>query len=480
MFYSSKRCKIISMENIAEKKQNKGARTTRNMTSGSIYKHMLSFALPILLSQVFQQLYNTADAFIVGRLLGTSSLAAVSSSGPLIHLMISFLIGMGMATSAVIGRYFGANEPENVSKAIHTNVAFGLLSSAILTLFGIIFTPTLLRWINTDPLVMKKATAYFRTYFAGITTIVLYNSCKGVMNALGDSRRPLYYLIYSSLLNIALDLLFIGVFHWGVWSAAFATVISQASALVFCLVHLMKKGHIYSLYLRRIHFHKGIFGEIVRIGLPAGVQNSVIGLANVVVQSQINSFGMLAMAAYGVHNKIEGFAFLPIMSFNMAISTFISQNLGAKEYERAKKGARFGIILAVLLAQCIGVAVFLFAPELVGFFDSNPSVIELGAMQARTLSAFYFLLAFSHSIAAVCRGAGKTFVPMMVMIAVWCGIRLIYIFCIMHFVGEIRFVYWAYPFTWLISSVIYMFYYLFSDWVHGFEKPRKALFRKGA
>lgn len=468
------------MKKVMVKKQNKDTRTTRNMTSGSIYKHMLAFALPILLSQVFQQLYNTADAFIVGRLLGTSSLAAVSSSGPLIHLMISFLIGMGMATSAVIGRYFGAGEPENVSKAIHTNIAFGLLSSVILTVFGIIFTPTLLRWINTDPLVMKEATAYFRTYFAGISTIVLYNSCKGVMNALGDSRRPLYYLIYSSLLNIALDLLFIGVFHWGVWSAAFATVLSQASAFVLCLVHLLKKGHIYTIYPRLIRFHKGIFGEILRIGLPAGVQNSVIGLANVVVQSQINSFGMLAMAAYGVHSKIEGFAFLPIMSFNMAISTFISQNLGAKEYERAKKGARFGIFLAVLLAQCIGFAVLFFAPQLVSLFDNNPGVVELGAMQARTLAAFYFLLSFSHSIAAVCRGAGRTFVPMMVMIVVWCGLRLVYIFGVMHFVGEIRFVYWAYPITWAISSIIYLFYYLFSDWVHGFEKPAPRLFRKGA
>ncbi len=450
------------------------------MTSGSIYKHMLAFALPILLSQVFQQLYNTADAFIVGRLLGTSSLAAVSSSGPLIHLMISFLIGMGMATSAVIGRYFGANEPENVSKAIHTNIAFGLVSSLVLTVFGIVFTPTLLRWINTDPQVMKEAISYFRTYFAGISTIVLYNSCKGVMNALGDSRRPLYYLIYSSLLNIGLDLLFIGVFRWGVWSAAFATVLSQASAFVLCLVHLLKKGHIYTIYPRHIRFYKGIFGEIVRIGLPAGVQNSVIGFANVVVQSQINSFGMLAMAAYGVHSKIEGFAFLPIMSFNMAISTFISQNLGAKEYERAKKGARFGILLAVLLAQCIGVAVFSFAPQLVAIFDNNPGVVELGAMQARTLAVFYFLLAYSHSIAAVCRGAGKTFVPMVVMLAVWCGIRLAYIFCIMHFVGDIRFVYWAYPITWAISSTIYLFYYLFSDWVHGFEHHKGRLLRKGA
>lgn len=451
------------------------------MTQGSIYKHMLGFALPILLSQLFQQLYNTADAFIVGRLLGTEALAAVSSSGPLIHLMISFFVGISMGAGTVIARYFGAGDPDKVSKAIHTNLAFGLIAAATLTTVGVCFTPTLLRWINTDPAVMDDAVSYFRWYFAGISTIVMYNMCKGIMNAVGDSRRPLYYLIYSSLLNVILDVVFIGGIGWGVWAAAFATVLSQASALVLCLFHILKKGRIFSVYISRIRIHKEIFGEIVRIGLPSGVQNSVIGLANVVVQSQINSFGMMAMAAYGAHNRIEGFAFLPIMSFNMAISTFISQNLGAKEYERAKKGARFGIFLAVGLAQCIGFAVLAFAPQLVALFDTNPEVIRLGALQARTLARFYFLLSFSHSVAAVCRGAGKAFVPMTVMLGVWCVLRLIYIYLIVHFVGDIAWIYWAYPFTWLVSSTIYLIYYLKSDWVHGFEHPKKHwLLRKAA
>ena len=452
-----------------KRKIKKPARQTRDMTEGNIYKHMLGFALPILLSQVFQQLYNTCDAFIVGQLLGTSALAAVSSSGPLIHLMISFFVGISMGAGTVISRYFGAGDPDKVSKAIHTNIAFGLIASACLTIFGVTFTPTLLRWINTDPAVLPEAISYFRWYFAGISTIVMYNMCKGIMNAVGDSRRPLYYLIFSSLLNVALDVLFIAGFGWGVWSAAFATVLSQACALVLCLCHILKKGRIFSVYPRKVRIHRELFGEIVRIGLPSGVQNSVIGLANVVVQSQINSFGMVAMAAYGAHSKIEGFAFLPIMSFNMAISTFISQNLGAKKYDRAKKGARFGILVAVALAQCIGFAVLAFAPELVAVFDDTPEVIELGALQATTLAKFYFLLSFSHSVAAVCRGAGKAFVPMTVMLGVWCVIRLIYIYLVMHFVGEISYIYWAYPITWLISSVIYLFYYLFSDWVHGFE-----------
>ena len=214
--------------------------------------------------------------------------------------------------------------------------------------------------------------------------------------------------------------------------------------------------------------------EILRYGLPSGVQNSVIALANVVVQSQINSFGKLAMAAYGTHAKIEGFAFLPITSFNMATTTFISQNLGAKQYDRAKQGARFGILAAVILAEIIGVLCYICAPVFIGLFDSNPGVIELGTLQARTVSLFFFLLALSHSIASVCRGAGKAFVPMIVMLVVWCGIRIAYIITVMNIFGEIRYSYWAYPLTWAISSVIYIIYYLCSDWVHGFEKKSKA------
>ena len=212
--------------------------------------------------------------------------------------------------------------------------------------------------------------------------------------------------------------------------------------------------------------------EIIRYGFPSGIQNSVIGLANVVLQSQVNSFGKMAMAAFGTQAKVEGFAFMPIMSFNMAVTTFVGQNLGAKQYERAKKGARFGILSAMLLAEVIGITYYTFALNLIGLFDSSPEVIRIGAAYARTTSLFYCLLAFSHSVAAVCRGAGKAFVPMTVMLSVWCVIRLIYVMCIMHFVGEIEYIFWAYPITWSISTVIYFLYYNLSDWVHGFEKKK--------
>lgn len=443
---------------------------TRDMTKGNPYSLMLGFALPIFLSQVFQQLYNTADAFIVGRYLGTNALAAVTSSGTLIFLMISFFAGIAMGAGVVISRYFGAEDHGAVSRAIHTVLAFGLAAGVLLTVVGVALTPTFLVWMQTDPEVLPEAISYFRYYFLGSLALVLYNVCRSIMNALGDSRRPLYYLIFSSILNVVLDVVFLAVFRFGVWSAAVATVISQAASVVLCLIHLMGKGNVFTVEWRKIRFHGDMLREIIRNGLPSGVQNSVIAFANVIVQSQINSFGKLAMAAYGTHAKIEGFAFLPITSFNMASTTFISQNLGARQYDRAKKGARFSILSAMLLAEAIGVFCYVFAPKLIGLFDQNPGVIELGVRQARTVSLFFFLLAFSHAVAAVCRGAGKAFVPMCVMLAVWCLLRITYIFIVMHLTGEIGYIYWAYPLTWGISSVIYLFYYLRCDWVHGFEK----------
>ena len=444
--------------------------TSVDFTKGSPYSLIIRFALPIFISQVFQQLYNTADSLIVGHWLGTGPLAAVSSSGTLIFMLVSFFEGLFMGAGVLISRCFGEKDEEGVSRAIHTDFAIGLVSGVFLTVAGVLFTPTFLRWMNTDPAVLPLAIEYFRWYFAGSLALVLYNVCRGIMTAVGDSKRPLIYLIVSSVLNILLDLLFVGVFRFGVWSAALATVISQAVSVVLCMIHLLKKGSVVTVELKKLRFHRDMLGQILRYGIPAGIQNSVIGFANVIVQSQINIFGDAATAAYGTHSKIEGFAFLPITSFNMAITSFVGQNLGAKEYERAKKGARFGILAAVILAEIVGILYYLLSPGAVALFDKNPEVILLGVRQARTVTLFYFLLAYSHSIAAVCRGAGKAFVPMAIMLSVWCVFRICYIFTVMHFFRDISYIYWAYPLTWAISSVIYLLYYLKSDWVHGFER----------
>ncbi len=439
-----------------------------DMTVGTPWKLILSFAVPVFLSQLLQQLYNTADSMIVGRFLGTNALAAVSSSGNLIFLITSFFIGATMGAGIVISKYFGMKDLDAVSRAVHTNIALGLASGIFLTIIGVAFTPTFLRWMDTDPAIMDEAVTYFRWYFMGALAIVLYNTFKSVMNALGDSKRPLYYLLFSSLLNIGLDLLFVGVLHWGVWSAALATTISQGASVILCVIQFTKKDTLYRIELKKLRFDGPIFREILKYGLPSGVQNSVIGLANVIVQKNINSFLKIATAAYGSYSKIEGFAFLPINSFTMALTTFVGQNLGAGEYERAKKGSRFGIFSAVIMAELIGLIIWLFAPVFIGLFDKNPEVIALGTRQARIEAFFYCLLAFSHAVASVCRGAGKAVVPMTVMLAVWCVFRITYIEIMMHFIHEIHFIYWAYPITWGISSVIFLCYYLFSDWVHGF------------
>ena len=443
---------------------------TKDMTVGSPVKLILSFSFPVFLSQVFQQLYNTADALIVGRYLGDEALAAVSSSGTLIFLIISFFVGMSMGAGVVISRHFGAGEYDAVSRAIHTNLLLALASGILLSVIGVLFSPTFLMWMGTAPEVLPEAIVYFRYIFAGALASVLYNTCTGIMNALGDSRRPLYYLIFSSVLNIILDVLLIGGCGCGVWAAAAATVASQAASVVLCLIHLCKKGTVYQVEPGKLRVDWIILRDIFRNGFPSGIQNSVIGFANVIVQSNINSFGKDAMAAYGAYSKIEGFGFLPITSFTMAITTFISQNLGAKQYDRAKKGARFGVLGAVICAELVGITIWLLAPTLIGWFTDTPEVIAIGTREARTITLFYFLLAFSHAVSAVCRGSGRPVTSTAVMLLCWCVIRITYITAAMHYVHEIQYIYWAYPITWGISSVLFAIIYFFTDWTHGFEK----------
>ncbi len=444
------------------------------MTKGSPWRLIVSFSMPVLLSQVFQQLYNTADTFIVGRFLGDEALAAVSSSGPLIFLLISFFEGLTLGASVVISRYFGAGEYDRVEKAIHTSIVVSVLCGVFITVFGVLMTPHILRWMGTDHEVLPDAIDYFRYYFLGVLAVVLYNACKSIMNALGDSKRPLYYLLLSSAINIVLDVLFIGGFGWGVWSAAFATTISQAISMILCLVHLSAKNTAFRLERQKLRIDAEMLRQIVRYGLPSGVQNSVIGFANVIVQTNINAFGKIAMAAFGTYSKLEGFAFLPITSFTMALTTYTSQNLGACAYDRAKKGARFGIVCSMVIAELIGLAMYFFMPQLAGLFSRTPEVIALAVRQAREEALFFCLLAYSHAVASVCRGSGKAFVPMAVMLAIWCVFRISYITIIMRLTHEISFIYLAYPITWSMSSIAFFIYYHKSNWVHGFDQKHRA------
>jgi len=440
-----------------------------DMTTGPIGKRMISFAIPVFIGHLFQQLYNTADSIIVGNFVGKQALAAVASSGNLIFMMTGFFMGLCMGAGVIIGRYLGAKDYERMKKAIHTAVAFALCCGLTLSVLGLWLAPKLLVLMKTPENVLPLSITYFRIYFFGSFFSLTYNVCAGIMQAVGDSKNPLRFLIASSITNVVLDLLFVGVFRWGVSGAATATVISQMLSAVLGFRKLIRSEGYYQLHVREIGFNIDRLKEILRQGIPSGINNSIISIANVVVQSNINAFGDDAMAGCGSYAKVEGFIFLPIMALSMAITTFISQNLGAGNHERALKGSRFGIICAVVSAETLGLILWLTCPWIIPLFNSDPAVVEIGVNQMRTEAFFYFLLAFAHAVSAVMRGAGRAKMPMYTMLLCWCLIRVAYVTVAVQFFPVINTVYWAYPLTWFLSCIIFLAYYLKGDWLHTYD-----------
>ena len=434
------------------------------MTEGTIWKILVRFAFPLLLGGLFQQLYNAVDAWVVGKFCGDNALAAVASSGSLCFLLVGFFQGVFLGGSVIISNRYGAQDREGVDKAVHTTVFFSLIIGMAISVLGIIYTPTILRWMGTPDNVMPNSVLYFRIYCGGLLALVLYNTATGIFQALGDSRRPLYYLIISSLANVVLDILFVAVLNWGVAGAALATVLGQLLSAVLAFAYLMSGKFVVQVRLGAIRPDRHTFNQVLRLGLPGGVQNSVIAIANVVVQSNINAFGDSAMAGCGSYSKVEAFVFLPIMSLAMAMTTFIGQNLGAGKRDRAKQGARVGTWMTVLCAELIGVTVFLLAPQLIGLFSDTPEVLAFGVRQARVEALFYCLLGFTHGCAAVLRGAGQSVTPMVVLLAVWCVFRIIYITIFVAMVPDITVVFTAYPVTWAISSILFFIAVKRRDW----------------
>ena len=431
---------------------------------------MLLFAMPVFLGNVFQQLYNTFDAWCVGNYIGDDALAAVSSSGSLIFMMVSFFNGLAMGAGVIIARAFGAKQYDTMQKAIHTAIAFGMVTGVVLSVAGVVFTPTILRWMGTPEDVLPQSISYFRYYFCGAIFTVMYNIFVGILHAVGDSKHPLYYLIFSTFVNIVLDMLFVAGLGLGVGSAAVATTIAQGVSALLCFVHLLRVDAPYRVTLKQIRFDRKSLEDILRYGLPSGVHNSVIAFANVVVQSNINSFGKAAMAGCGSYSKLEGFAFLPVTCFTQALSTFVGQNLGARQHDRVKKGVVFGIACSCLMAEVIGVLSYVFAPQLIGLFSDTSEAIAFGATHMRTICLFYCLLAFSHCVAGIMRGAGKATVPMFTMLACWCLIRVSYITIAVKLVNKLTTVSWAYPISWSLSSIIFLICLLKGNWIHTFDK----------
>ena len=429
------------------------------LTVGDFRKKIILFALPIFIGNLFQQMYNTVDSLIVGNYLGPRALAAVSSTGSYVFLVIGFFIGLSMGAGTVIARNIGAGDRIQIERSVHTAVALGLTAAVLMSFFGVFCSEAVLRLMGTPADVFPLSAAYLKVYFAGAAGLVMYNTFVGILQAAGDSRHPLIYLIVSSVINIFLDLLFVGVFRMGVEGAALATVISQVFSALLAMRRLICTDAAYGLRIRKIGFDPLNLKEILRFGVPTAVQACVVDLSNMMIQTYINSFGSMAMAGIGAYSKLEGFAFLPVSSFSIAMSTFVSQNIGADQRERAGKGIVFGLLTAVLLIEAIGLTMYLFAPQLVSFFSRDPEVIAYGVGRARVCTLFFCLMGFSNISSSIMRGLGKPVAPLVIMLVCWCAVRVVVLMTVGQVWHDIRLVYWIYPFTWTLSSVTYILYY---------------------
>ena len=344
-----------------------------------------------------------------------------------------------------------------------SNFLFGIWSSVIATAAGLIFIPSVLRMMNTPDSVMPHSLVYFRIYFAGVFTVILYNVCMSVMRALGDSLHPLYYLIFSSVVNMILDLIFVAGFQWSAAGAAVATVIAQGLSVLLCMIRMVKDGGAATIHFKELRFNSSMIRQVITQGLPTGLQNSVISVGNLVVQSNINTFGAFAISGQGAFAKLEGIAFLPIMSMSMALTTFVSQNLGAGKADRAKKGSVMGVAFGMAMAELVGICLFIWVPILLRIFVDVPEAIEFGTIHGRTVTLF-FLLAFSNCATGVLRGVGKSIVPMFTMLICWCGIRVLYVTIAIRIIPVFRTISSAYPLTWTLSSIIFIVFLLRMDW----------------
>lgn len=375
-------------------------------------------------------------------------------------------MGLSMGGTVIISNYYGAKNIEGVEKAVHTSFALILASGIMITIIGVIFTPTILKWVNVDTEVMNDSVSYLRIYFSGIIGLVCYNMSSGILRAVGDSKHPLYFLITSSVINMLLDLLFVGVFGLGIEGVAYATIIAQFVSAFLTIRLLIKTDQTYKLVIKKIRFHTDILIKIIKIGLPSAFQNAIVSLSNVVVQANINSFGKEAMAGAGSYMKVDGFALMPVMSLSMSLTTFVGQNIGAKEYERVKKGAKIGVIMSCSVILIVSLILLILAPQIMSIFSSNPNVQKIGKMMMYTVMPGYLVLAISHSLAGVLRGAGLTKIPMYVMVFCWCICRIIWITVTVKLFNNIRFVFMGWPVTWILSSIILIIYYKKANWIH--------------
>lgn len=435
-----------------------------DMTEGSISKHILTFAVPLLIGNLFQILYNTVDTWVVGNYVSDAAFSAVGTVGPALNMMIAFAMGLGGGAGIVISQYYGAKQLENVSKAVHTTIVAGAILGLILSISGVSLLPMMLKFMKVPADIYPDARKYLLILYATMIPPVIYNMGAGVLRAVGDSSRPFYFLVVSCLTNIVLDLLFVMRFHWGVAGVAWATTTAQLLSMILVLVTLSKTDSCIHLDFKKLTIHKEILGKIIRVGIPSGIQMTITSFSNLFVQSYINAFGGSVMGGWTAYNKVAQFVQLPVQTLATALSTFVGQNLGKGQTLRAKQSVT--VTLGMSIGFCIGAGglVMVTAPALTSFFNSNAEIISYGTYFLRYILPVYFLLATYQTIAAALRGAGNAKIPMFAMLFGGVVFRQAYLYTMSHiFPGNLLPVTYAYPVGWFMAGLILVVYYKKAD-----------------
>lgn len=453
------------------------------ITEGVIWKQLLLFFFPIMLGTFFQQLYNTVDAVIVGNFVGKQALAAVGgATGTLINLLVGFFVGLASGASVIISQYFGAGDAGKVSLAVHTSAALAIIGSVLLMVLGLAFSPWALRLMGTPEDIMDYALIYIRIYFGGIFFAMVYNIGSGILRAVGDSRRPLYFLIACCFVNILLDLLFVAIFRWGVVGVALATMLSQGVSAVLVILALLRTDMSYRLLPKAIRIDPVILKSIIQIGIPAGLQSVMYSVSNLVIQASINSFGTDAVAAWTAYGKLDGFYWMTISAFGVSITTFVGQNFGARRYDRMRRSVRTCLLMAYGAAFAISAVFLTVGGSLYHLFTQDEEVIRCGMEMLRFLAPFYCAYVAIEILAGAVRGVGDSLMPMIMTCVGVCVLRVIWIGVAVPVWPQIRTVIASYPITWVITSVMFVVYYLQDGWlrrriaaVHGGEELKRCL-----
>ena len=436
------------------------ARYDVDMTQGSTTRHLVRFALPLLAGNLFQQLYNMVDTWVVGNFVSNEAFSAVGTVTPIINTLIGFFLGMSSGAGVVISQYYGAHRPEKVREAVHTAMLLTVIMGVVFTGVGIAMTPLMLELMKTPAEVAPDQTAYLTIYFAGIMGLLLYNMGSGILRAVGDSQRPFYFLLVSAGVNTALDLLFVLKFGMGVEGVAYATIIAQAVSAVLTIAVLIGYDGSVKLSLRDLRIHWRMLKKIVAVGIPAALQMAITAFSNVFVQGYINHFGADCMSGWTAYTKIDQLVILPVQSLSLASTTFVGQNLGVGNVERAKGGVRRALYLSFAVTAVLLVPVLTLAPDMTAFFNSKPEVVSYGALLLRLLSPFYFFFCINQIYSGALRGSGNSQVPMFIMLGSFVVFRQIYLYVMAHFIAnEIVPIAMGYPAGWFVCSAVTLLYY---------------------